>query len=203
MCCLSCCLQNGSAGWTDEADSNRGRGEASRDFAKVSMQMPPGVGGVSQSSEQDGRPEELQPACFRFSSTNWTVTPRGRTSWTTFSPSCRREVSLLLRLVILATAGWLQLRVDAAWSISCGPPPIQYQPRTSTHGLQGSGACGSASTDRPGFPFWLPPPDLPFGSDPLWVCELSSPQVWKCERGRLLGACGSNLVVQAVLTPTR
>ncbi|XP_054892508.1 AT-rich interactive domain-containing protein 3B-like isoform X1 [Poeciliopsis prolifica] len=27
--------QNGSAGWTDEADSNRGRGEASRDFAKL------------------------------------------------------------------------------------------------------------------------------------------------------------------------
>lgn len=30
-------FQNGSAGWTDEADSNRGRGEASRDFAKVSL----------------------------------------------------------------------------------------------------------------------------------------------------------------------
>ncbi|TWW67207.1 AT-rich interactive domain-containing protein 3B [Takifugu flavidus] len=28
-------LKNGSAGWTDEADSNRGRGEASRDFAKL------------------------------------------------------------------------------------------------------------------------------------------------------------------------
>ncbi|XP_041829746.1 AT-rich interactive domain-containing protein 3B-like isoform X2 [Melanotaenia boesemani] len=27
--------QNGSAGWTDEADSSRGRGEASRDFAKL------------------------------------------------------------------------------------------------------------------------------------------------------------------------
>ncbi|XP_037608393.1 AT-rich interactive domain-containing protein 3B-like isoform X1 [Sebastes umbrosus] len=27
--------QNGSAGWADEADSNRGRGEASRDFAKL------------------------------------------------------------------------------------------------------------------------------------------------------------------------
>ncbi|KAK1891573.1 AT-rich interactive domain containing protein 3B, partial [Dissostichus eleginoides] len=27
--------QNGSAGWNDEADSNRGRGEASRDFAKL------------------------------------------------------------------------------------------------------------------------------------------------------------------------
>ncbi|KAM4593812.1 AT-rich interactive domain-containing protein 3B isoform 2-T2 [Odontesthes bonariensis] len=27
--------QNGSAGWGDEADSNRGRGEASRDFAKL------------------------------------------------------------------------------------------------------------------------------------------------------------------------
>uniref|UniRef100_A0A3P9I5U5 AT-rich interactive domain-containing protein 3 n=1 Tax=Oryzias latipes TaxID=8090 RepID=A0A3P9I5U5_ORYLA len=27
--------QNGSGGWTDEADSNRGRGEASRDFAKL------------------------------------------------------------------------------------------------------------------------------------------------------------------------
>ncbi|TNN64019.1 AT-rich interactive domain-containing protein 3B [Liparis tanakae] len=26
---------NGSAGWADEADSNRGRGEASRDFAKL------------------------------------------------------------------------------------------------------------------------------------------------------------------------
>ncbi|XP_015250033.1 PREDICTED: AT-rich interactive domain-containing protein 3B-like isoform X2 [Cyprinodon variegatus] len=27
--------QNGSSGWTDDADSNRGRGEASRDFAKL------------------------------------------------------------------------------------------------------------------------------------------------------------------------
>ncbi|KAI4800942.1 hypothetical protein KUCAC02_006207, partial [Chaenocephalus aceratus] len=26
---------NGSAGWNDDADSNRGRGEASRDFAKL------------------------------------------------------------------------------------------------------------------------------------------------------------------------
>lgn len=30
-------LQNGSASWADEADSSRGRGEASRDFAKVSF----------------------------------------------------------------------------------------------------------------------------------------------------------------------
>lgn len=37
VCCACCLSQNGSAGWTDEADSNRGRGEASRDFAKVSI----------------------------------------------------------------------------------------------------------------------------------------------------------------------
>lgn len=37
MSSLSCLLQNGSAGWADEADSSRGRGEASRDFAKVSI----------------------------------------------------------------------------------------------------------------------------------------------------------------------
>ncbi|KAJ3593685.1 hypothetical protein NHX12_006019 [Muraenolepis orangiensis] len=28
-------VKNGSAGWADEADSSRGRGEASRDFAKL------------------------------------------------------------------------------------------------------------------------------------------------------------------------
>lgn len=35
ICIYSHLLQNGSAGWADEADSSRGRGEASRDFAKV------------------------------------------------------------------------------------------------------------------------------------------------------------------------
>lgn len=36
---LSVCviLQNGNASWNDESDGGRGRGEASRDFAKVNL----------------------------------------------------------------------------------------------------------------------------------------------------------------------